>query len=499
MTQFSRASAVVAVLVLVLQPAMASQGAPSASDSGYAPRHLTSAQAAQDVAILRRALEDIHPGYGRYTSVPAMAALLDQLERAVSQGATDMALYRDVSRIVAHLRCEHTKAELPETVEQYRSATPTYLPFSFRLFDGRMIVDRLDKTQAGLARGDEILALNGRPSGRVLADVASYISIDGWTDHAKRIDMEYSSEYLGDAVDHFWPFLYGWPQTWSIRARDRKMGQIKTVTLRPLTYDVWQNLARGDMSRYVNFPETVEFRMLDPAAGYLKIGTFVNYRTPVPPTEVFDPVFNQLRDKQAHHLVIDLRSCGGGSDDVPAALTTYLTGTIIPLAKRPPWVRTFTFGDLRPHLSTWDDSVFNQPAELFTELGNGYYQLNVPTGTSQPAPPRDNRFAGRVTILSSAANASGSTMFIAMMQAHYGARVVGEATGGSAEGPTAGIILFLKLPNSGIKVRVPALRSWVNIPHPSPGLGVTPDVEIRPTVEDWLSKTDIVLQRALRP
>jgi hypothetical protein len=181
-----------------------------------------------------------------------------------------------------------------------------------------------------------------------------------------------------------------------------------------------------------------------------------------------------------------------------AALTPYLSADLVPAAKRPPWVRTNNFQGIREHLSTWDESVFQMPDQMFEDLGNGYYELKMPVEEPQPAPERSNRFEGELLVLSSAANASGATMFIALLQEHYGATVVGEPTGGSAEGPTAGIILFLTLPNSGIKVRVPALRSWVNVTDPKPGQGVVPDIEIRPTAESWLSETDPALEAARR-
>jgi C-terminal processing protease CtpA/Prc len=84
-----------------------------------------------------------------------------------------------------------------------------------------------------------------------------------------------------------------------------------------------------------------------------------------------------------------------------------------------------------------------------------------------------------------------------MAQEHYGARVVGEPTGGSVEGPTAGVIFVLTLPNSGIKVRVPGIRSWLNVENPPPGQGVVPDVEVQPTVDDWLAGRDAALEAAL--
>ena len=482
-----------AVLVAGLTMVMVGQGALADGPE----RELTAVAAADDVRVLRSTIERVHPGYGRFTSAAAMDRLFDDLERSVARGTTDARLYLEVSRLLAHLRCDHTKAELSPSIEEHRRSTPTHLPFGFRLFDGRMYVDRVDGVDGtGLARGDEVLAINGRPVGRILADVAPLVSVDGWTDHAKRIEMEHSSEYLGDAVDHFWPFLYGWPSSWTIEARDRASGAVKVVERAPLTYDAWLALTTEGASRYVDFPDTVEFRMIDERTGYLSIGTFVNYRRPVAPASVFDPVFDALRDAGAERLIIDLRDCGGGSDDVPAALRSYLSPVVAPSSRRPPWVRTYEFGELRQYLSTWDESVFNMPADLFEDLGNGYYQMRQPVAEQRPS-DRSNRFDGELIVLSGAGNASGATILIALLQAHAGARIVGEPTGGSAEGPTAGVILFLTLPTSGIVVRVPALRSWVNVPEPPAGMGVVPDIMVGQGVDDWLGGRDTVLEAAL--
>ena len=49
-------------------------------------------------------------------------------------------------------------------------------------------------------------------------------------------------------------------------------------------------------------------------------------------------------------------------------------------------------------------------------------------------------------------------MLLARLKASERVTLVGEPTGGSAAGPTAGILFFLTLPNSGLTVNVPALR-----------------------------------------
>ncbi|MEM1011814.1 MAG: S41 family peptidase [Planctomycetota bacterium] len=461
---------------------------------GYEARALAPDQAAEDVRIFRASIERLHAGYGRYTSAEAMDAMFDDLEREAADGMTDMELYRRTSLILSRMRCDHTKAELPQAIIDYRNETPTYLPFTFKLFAGRMHVANAAEGSP-LERGDEIVSINGKPTGRVLADVQRYVSVDGFTDSTARVEMEYSSEYLGDAVDHFWPFLYGWPTEWTLEVRTTA-GDMETHTLAPITYGEYRVLATGGR-RSFNFPETVTFDVIDGETASLSIGTFVNYRQPVAPATVFDPIFDQIAKNDIDHLILDLRNCGGGSDDVPATLTAYLTDSPVPVGKRPPWVRAKRLGDLEPFVRTWDKAAMNLPEEFFRDVGNGYFEVNVPGQAAAPVEAKTNRFDGRLTVLSSAANASGATILIALLQERYGATVVGQPTGGSAEGPTAGIMLFVDLPHSDVTVRVPVIRSWVNVDHPEPGMGVTPDIVVEPTFDDWLAGTDTVLNAAI--
>jgi C-terminal processing protease CtpA/Prc len=88
-------------------------------------------------------------------------------------------------------------------------------------------------------------------------------------------------------------------------------------------------------------------------------------------------------------------------------------------------------------------------------------------------------------------------MFIAKFKDENRGQVIGEATGGSAEGPTAGQLFFLKLPNSGITVRVPNMFNRMNIKSFTRGMGVQPDVEVKQTLEDFLNAKDCVLEAAL--
>ncbi len=465
----------------------------------YEQRTLNAEQASRDIGIFREAIETVHPGFGRFTSAAMTSAQIDALERDARNGITDADLYLRISTILGHLRCDHTLAELPDSIEAHRRESPSYMPLRFKLFAGRMYIET-PGPGTGLGRADEILAINGRPAGDLIDAVEPFMAIDGFTESSRRVPLEYSNEFLGDGLNHFWPFLWGWPEQWDLSVRSAGNGEVRNVSLEPVTYPVYQEIATGSATRYgSNFDTSVRFEMLDAQTAYLSIGTFVNYRNNADPYAILGPHFDAMRQADADHLILDLRACGGGSDEVPAALLTLLIDEPYRQAVRPNRVKRYRYGDLLPYLDTWDRSVFELPDALFTPAEGGFYEVDpaITPGAFAELQPRENRFAGRLSLLVGPANASGATNFAARLRESRGdVRLVGSATGGSAEGPTAGLMVFLDLPESGIRVRVPLLRQFNNVTSFTPGMGVEPDVEIVQPADDYFEGRDTVLERA---
>ncbi len=152
------------------------------------------------------------------------------------------------------------------------------------------------------------------------------------------------------------------------------------------------------------------------------------------------------------------------------------------------------------HLRTWEEGVWNLPDEMFTKLENGFFEFRPPDfQTSTKIAPAREHFSGQITLLSSSANSSGATNFIALLRdKRKNVKVVGESTGGTAEGTTAGLIFFLKLPNCGTTIRIPALRNFNPVSAFEPGLGVEPDVHVQSSLEDFLNRSDTTLELAVK-
>ena len=131
----------------------------SAKNDDPAKAWLTPGQVASDIAIAESAYSRIHPGYTRYASADEMRgawqAILAKAE--ADEGMTVGDLYLALNLALTNIRCDHTKAELPDALRKARSGKPLYLPFRWELVEGRGLIDTAPQG-SGLTRGDEILS-----------------------------------------------------------------------------------------------------------------------------------------------------------------------------------------------------------------------------------------------------------------------------------------------------------------------------------------------------
>jgi C-terminal processing protease CtpA/Prc len=164
-------------------------------------------------------------------------------------------------------------------------------------------------------------------------------------------------------------------------------------------------------------------------------------------------------------------------------------------------LRAVRYGDLPNFISTWGDrdALFNPPMENFITTTDGRFDLrpDLAPDILMPRQPASYAFQGPVTVLIGPANASGATMTIAKLRDMGRVTLVGASSGGSAEGPTAGTIFNVALPNSGIVVRVPLALNLMDVRAPDPAGGVAPDIEVHETVRDFRSRFDRTLAVAI--
>ena len=120
----SLASALAVIAALASAPTLAQDRVESKAAASPRDDAMTPEQIREDFAIARKALAEIHPGYTRYTSAETLEALWADSEAKALANPTRGGVYLQISRVLAAIRCDHTKAELPKEFEEARLNDP---------------------------------------------------------------------------------------------------------------------------------------------------------------------------------------------------------------------------------------------------------------------------------------------------------------------------------------------------------------------------------------
>lgn len=485
-------SALIGHLCLTLSSAAPAQR----SQPKYPALTLTTADLQADVQLLRRALAHVHPGLTRYISQEQLDAAFAGLTKASAQPMSDLEFYRAVSVACAKIRCGHTRVMAPR-IDAHRKTMPAQLPFTFRIFDGELVVDTVAPgvVMAGdaklLRRGDRILRIEDRLVSRLIDEIGATVCLDGGTDSVRTSRLDTAYEFADSGLDHYLPAWIGFRS--QFRLVVRRGEKTFPVTVPAVDLPTWLSLAPTPR----DFADATSWRKLDSTTAVLTVDSFVNYRKPIDATKRYQKLFRAIRAAKIQHLIVDLRNNGGGSTDASWPLASFLIEDRI-VATRPPIVRNYRCPeDLRKHLSTWEKGVWSRPESLFKKVAGGF-EISPMVAGPVVVQPHPDRFRGRITVLTSRYNASGSTMLVACLQKKAGIRLVGEPTGGAPRGPTAGLLFTLTLPKSRLRVNIPALRERTTVDEYAEGAPVLPDLQVETTRADFLARRDPVLTAARR-
>ncbi|RGP40789.1 hypothetical protein BPTFM16_01079 [Altererythrobacter insulae] len=485
----------IAICLSSSPPSLAQEVIPN-TESSVANEQLSVAQVRRDLMIAQDAYSKIHPGYTRYASEQEMdeawGAILRKAEAQGGLSAGD--LYLEISLALTKIRCDHTKAELPIALAEARKGQPLYLPFIWKMVEGRALVVS-SNGQAGLDRGDEIISIDGRPIDEAISAVSKYLPVDGYTEWSRNGGIAYSSEFMGGAVDHFGALLWDVPPVATLGILSES-GQQRQLNTPRASFEEIKRI-HASSGRATNFKDAVRFEREGADTAVLAVDTSVNYRDPVDPESIFGPIFAAIAKEGRNKLILDLRENGGGSTDVSISLLANLIDDQRPF-KRELRVATLDHTPWDGMINTWAPQALNPDPRGFIANADGSFTLRqgIMEDTSDIV-PTDNAFNGRLIVLTSSNNSSGVTNILASLQSRPNTVTVGEPTGGSVEGPTAGVIFFLTLPESGTRLRIPMFRQWNNVDTFEAGMGITPGVAAPLTVAAFRAGKDPALEAAL--
>jgi hypothetical protein len=438
----------------------------------------------EDAVLFSDIVLAMHPSIGIYKPREYYVRLFGDLVRSITDSLTEKEFRVRLKLVADELHCGHT--EILHSQAFYKEISRVRQNFSPYIFipvqDRVYLLATLNKQPDSLLKkGTEITRINGIATDSMLRYARRFISSDGYVTTAKDhyLQLGFNSAYTG---------LFGRPDTFNVEVSDGKtIKNVKYAAVRPKAMPSLPFGPRND-SLLTRFRRAaVGYRFLDPdnKTMLVRIERFAN----VGKNRAYRKIFRKLRKNRSENLVIDLRNNGGGNLMNSYRLLSYLIN--------------------EPQTQTLRTRIRKYPYKRYTK-GNVWFRFTrlayKVAGTKKTVndtdhfiytirPRKRNHFGGKIFVLINGGSFSASSLVAAYLKGTGRAYFIGEETGGTGEGCNAGITPYYRLPNTKLRIRMPAFRVVHDVSPQITGKGVMPDYRTQYTFRDIVTRQDLEMKK----
>ncbi|HEX6180694.1 MAG TPA: S41 family peptidase [Chitinophagaceae bacterium] len=449
-----------------------------------------------DYTLFRNILEESHPSLYWYTSKDSMNYYFDQGYARLTDSMTEPDFRTLLSYVISKINCGHTTTRYSKQFTKYLDTVrgSRSFPLTFKLWKDTMVVtSNLNRRDSLLKRGTIISSINGIPQQKLTDTLFQYLATDGYNEVSKYQQLSNRGNFGG-----WYRNVFGLPDKFSIGYLDNNgvESQITVPLYNPAT-DTGRSGPPGTFRRLTKKEQrrasilAVRNVQVDTSlqTAYMTLNSFSRGNML---KTFFKKSFKALRKNNINHLVIDVRSNGGGDAALSTLLTRYVIDEKFKIADSLYAVkRSSKYGKhIQNQWIYWTIMQFLTKKKSDNNYHFGYFERHY------FKPRKKDHFNGQVYILTGGNSFSATTLFAGALKGQQNVTIIGEETGGAEYGNSAWMIPDVTLPNTKVRFRLPKFRLVVNKNSPKNGRGVQPDVLALPSVDAIKNGVDYKVQKA---
>ena len=436
----------------------------------------------KDYVLLKNILEKKHPSLYWYTTKDSMDIYFDKYYEAISDSMTELQFaWKVLAPLIDKIHCGHTSVSMSKAYVKWAAGRklPSF-PLYFKVWKDTMAVTaNLNRKDSIFKTGVLVTEINGVSNKEIIANMFTYLPEDGHADNVNFMRLSGNFPYLHRNI-------YGLSKNYQVNYID-SLGYNKTTSIAAyipptdsLKKDSLARAAKKSLPKIPGQKRILQYRALfidsNKTMAVITLNSFSNGRL----RSFFKRSFKKLRQEKINNLVLDLRLNGGGRVQLSTLLTRYISrhsfkvaDTLVAASRRLGPYTKYIKGHFLNNVELWFIAHKKKDGRYhLTHLENKLY-----------CPKSKNHFNGKVYVLTSGLTFSASALFCNAVKGQAGITLAGEETGGGWYGNNGIMIPDIKLPYTGVRVRLPLFR-LVQYNHViQNGTGIIPDVLITPNYE----------------
>ncbi|MCP2027253.1 C-terminal processing protease CtpA/Prc [Flavobacterium sp. HSC-32F16] len=388
-----------------------------------------------------------------------------ELITIVQNTKNDYEYYRELQKFCALLKDGHTNVYFPKSIQPMNDMFGSYRLFTKNI-EGKAIIIRTNYSKKNeIPVGSEIIEVNGKSTQKFIDEnTAPYLSSS--TDYVLK-DLSISNLLKG---------LEGETFIIKIKKPNNKIIELSLTHKKTEEKEVFPAETKKQL---------LDFKWANKETAYLSLNSFSD--------EKIDSLFvTKLPELyKAKSLIVDLRSNGGGSTSIGTEILQYLTNDTILYGSRqktrdhlPAYKAWGKFIDAKDTINIpWKKKAYLSYHDQF------YFDFEYNPTTIQL---NSKRIVVPTVILFGHNTASAAEDFLIFTDNQKHMIKMGEKSYGSTGQP-----FLFDLPGGGY-ARVCTKKDTYPDGREFVGYGIKPDIEIAPTLNDYLNNKDSVLEEAVK-
>ncbi len=434
-----------------------------------------------DYLTFRNILEQYHPSLYWFTPKDSIDYFFNRGYSQIIDSMDEIQFKNILTDVISKVRCGHTSVRYSKKYSHYLdTAKIKAFPLSFKVWsDSMAVIGNINRTDTILKRGTIVHSINGIGTRQFIDTFFNYLVTDGWS-----VNGKYQSLSTRSNFGVLYRNVLGLPNSFTIEYSDDEGGKkFTTISVYDPEKDTLLRKLPVPKEKNTDAPKrvTVNSRrnvQIDTtlSSAYMTLNTFSRGNKL---RSFFRKSFREINNQSIQHLVIDVRSNGGGDAGLSTLLTQYLISKKFKLADSLYAVRRS--GPYNQYIKK--HFLYRMGMLLVTRKRKDQKYHFVHFEKHYFKPLRKNHFDGDIYIIVGGNSFSATTLFAYALQGQKNVTIVGEETGGGAYGNTAWMIPDVVLPNTKIRFRLPLFRLVMNKERVASGRGIVPDIEAAPTVE----------------